>query len=128
MRTKDIVSELISSLAIILIASGCSKSPQPAPVVQDSSASRKEHVSPAPQDSTFKTYRVLARVSAVDKLKGTITIKHEKIDTMFNETRTVCHTGDTSFFQRVSVGTEGHFTIKMLDGKWVIVSIHVHHK
>ena len=73
-----------------------------------------------------KTYRVLAKVTAINKTEGTITIDHEKMEGFMNAMEMPYNVGDLSLLEKVAVGTEGHFTIRVVHGEGTITAIHVH--
>lgn len=80
------------------------------------------------QGQNGRTYRVLAKVTAIDKAEGTMTIDHEKMEGFMNAMEMPYKVGDPVLFERVTVGTEGHFTIRVVGGEGTIIAIHVHQK
>ena len=129
---------ILSGIFVSLIAAGCNKTPEPAPRTSDTSAvstdtsriivsdTSKREKSAA--DSAFKIYRVLATVTAIDKAKGTITIDHERMEGYMDAMEMAYKVGDPEIFERVAIGTEGHFTLRVIDGEGTIIAVHVHHK
>ena len=79
------------------------------------------------QENAGTTYRVLAKVTGIDKAEGMITIDHEKMDGFMDAMEMPYKVSDPSLCDRVKVGTEGHFTIRVVNGEGTIISIHVHH-
>jgi Cu/Ag efflux protein CusF len=79
-------------------------------------------------NTTPKTFRVLAKVTAIDKTNGTMTIKHEKMEGFMDAMEMQYNVSATSLFEGVRVGTEGHFTIRVVNDEGTIVAIHIHNK
>lgn len=73
-----------------------------------------------------RTYRVLAKVTAINKAEGIMTIDHEKMEGFMNAMEMPYKVIDPSLFQKVAVGSEGPFTIRIVDGEGTITAIHVH--
>jgi len=75
-----------------------------------------------------RTYRVLAKVTAINRAEGTMTINHEKMDGFMESMEMPYKVGDPALFAKVAVGTEGHFTIRVVEEEGTITAIHVHSK
>ncbi|MDP4230566.1 MAG: copper-binding protein [Bacteroidota bacterium] len=126
---------LLFLIALAAIELGCNRAPESTPRTSDSaiasaSIPKTEHRDSAQHaiaQDTAKTYRVLAKVTAVDRSNGTITIDHERLMGL-DPMKMAFPVSDTSLLGRVRVGTEGHFTIQVSNGKGIITGIHVHAK
>jgi Cu/Ag efflux protein CusF len=79
-------------------------------------------------EQSGRTYRVLAKVTAINKAEGTITIDHEKMEGFMDAMEMPYKVSDPSLIAKVAVGTEGHFTIRVVNEEGTIISIHVHNK
>jgi Cu/Ag efflux protein CusF len=138
-RARSIINNvrfaLLSLIALALIETGCTRTPDPTPRASDSAlqpanvtkADRYDSTHHRTAQDTAKTYRVLAKVTAVDRSNGTITIDHERLMGL-DPMKMAFSVNDTSLLGRVRPGTEGHFTIQVSNGKGVIIAIHVHDK
>ncbi len=113
-------------VAIILII-GCKESPKP--VVQRtgsiSATQSRPIIKTLPPEDTSKIYTVFAKVTAISEADSTITIDHAKMEG-FMEAMEMAYKADPSILKEVRVGTKGHFTLKVVDGEGVIISVHVH--
>src|SRR5579872_1421528 len=120
-----------------VIAVSCNKAPESAQHPSDTlaramsvqkSGENRSHRGNIAVDTVGKTYRVLAKVTAVDKANGTITIDHEGMEGFMDAMEMPYKVGDPSLFEKVRVGTEGHFTLHVVNDEGTIIAIHVHHK
>jgi len=116
--------------AFLLIgASGCNSSPKPEQIQADSTSVSVQNLrdsNAVRSKSEGVTFRVLAKVVEVNEADSTITINHEKMEGFMEAMEMPYKVGDPSIFKKVRVGTEGHFTVKVIDGEGVITNVHVH--
>jgi Cu/Ag efflux protein CusF len=130
MNNKQILYS--AAVAFVVALSSCGERQEPKVARLDSVST-----TPAarPIDTISKTsaispreFRVLATVRSVNEADSTLTIDHEAMDGFSGAMTMIYKVGDPAIFKRVRVGTYGHFTIIVTNGKGVIASVHVHHQ
>ena len=129
MKTFFYLSTLI--LAPIIFGSiGCSNTPKSDSQRDTTNTTVHNQVdgNRSPGIQTEKTYRVLAKVTAVSETDSTITIDHEKMEGFMEAMEMPYQVGDLSIFKKIRVGTKGHFTIKVVNGEGTITNVHIHNK
>ncbi|MEP7234151.1 MAG: copper-binding protein [Ignavibacteriota bacterium] len=130
MKTFYSFPTLIVAL-IAFVPTGCNSSPK-----SDEIKSNTIHLSDhtqgdstrSPAEQAVKTYRVLAKVTAISEADSTIAIDHERIEGYMAPMEMPYKVSDHSILKQVCVGTEGHFTIRVKDGQGTITHVHVHSK
>jgi Cu/Ag efflux protein CusF len=112
-------------LASSTVVAGCGKEKVEVSLRSDT-AINPAKVSADTSKKPEMNFRVLATVTKVNEVKGTITIEHEKMEGYMVTMEMPYKVGDPEIFKKIKVGTKGHFTIEVTDGIGVITGVHVH--
>lgn len=111
--------------ATVLIAS-CGSSERPQQQADDSAIHAPQAGRSEENSQLEKTYRVMAKVTAINEPDSTLTIDHKKMDGFMDAMEMPYKVMDYSLLKKVHIGSQGHFTLKVSNGNGIIASIHIH--